>query len=102
VNSQTRHPFGIANSLDCLTLRVLRGPYTQAELSKVLELNTSNIQKWEAGEVSPSMGNLRALLSHYNDWTGKLAGPALDILRLKSATRRPPPTSTNRRKEGRP
>lgn len=91
MESRTRHPFGIANSLDCLTIRVLRGPYTQAELAKVLEIDISNIQKWEKGEVSPSMGNLRALLTHYNDWTSKLAGPALDILRLKSPRKRDTP-----------
>jgi len=80
VRTTTRHPFGTGKALAAKDFRLLRGPYTQTELAEKLGLRLPSIQQWENGEFAPSMGNLRALLKHYNDWTSDLAGPALDLI----------------------
>ena len=80
MRTTTRHPFGTDNPLTRKEVRLLRGPYTQGELAKELDLGVTAIQEWELGTFHPSMGNLRALLKHYNTWTSDLAGPALDFV----------------------
>ena len=80
MRNTTRHPFGTRKSLSAKDLRLLRGPYTQAELAQKLEIGVRSLQKWEDGQCAPAMPQLRDLLKHYNDWTSDLAGPALDLI----------------------
>jgi len=80
VRTTTKHPFGPDNPLNTKEVRLLRGPYTQTELAIIVGVSQNQVNDWEHGACRPSMGNLRALLTHYNDWTSTLAGPALDFV----------------------
>jgi transcriptional regulator with XRE-family HTH domain len=80
VRTTTKHPFGTDNPLKTKEARLLRGPYTQTELSTLLCVSVNQINDWEHGACHPTMSNLRALLKHYNTWTADLAGPALDFV----------------------
>lgn len=76
----TKQMTGIAKCLETKTLRMLRGPYSQAELALRLQVSQNAITDYESGRFSPRMRVLRGLLVHYNEWTAKLAGPALDLI----------------------
>ena len=88
MRTTTRHPFGPDNPLNPGEVRLLRGPYTLAELSQILNVRLTSIQLWEKGTNHPTMGNLRDLLKHYNNWTSELAGPALDLVLPQRPKRR--------------
>lgn len=78
--ASTKHPFGTAKRPIPNVLRMLRGPYTIAELAQVLDIAGNSIQEWEQGTFQPAMGNLRSLILHYNRWMHEFAGPGLDLV----------------------
>jgi DNA-binding XRE family transcriptional regulator len=95
-NADAKHLFGILNCPNPLIFKCLRGPYTQAELAKALEIREQNVREWESGRGKPAPGHMRALLAHFRDWTRELQWPAMEILIAAS-------TGTRRTKtEGKP
>lgn len=52
--------------------RVLRGPYSQEELARKLEVYPDSIARWEARLSDPEPANLRHLVEHYRAWTKKM------------------------------
>lgn len=78
--ADARHLFGVLNSASTLTFKLLRGPFSQAELSDTLHVRETNIREWESGRAKPTPAHLRDLLMHFRDWTRELGWPGLDIL----------------------
>jgi predicted transcriptional regulator len=72
--------FGCLNYPKPMDLRHMRGPYSQSELAKIILTNQAAITEWEAGRTQPTPGHLRDILTHYLDWTKRLALPTWDIL----------------------
>ncbi len=60
--------------------RLLRGPYTQRELSDTLQVDGGTIAAWEAGACRPRLPHLRQLLDHYLTWARRLKKDPLGLL----------------------
>jgi transcriptional regulator with XRE-family HTH domain len=101
MSRNTKHLYGILQKPKIEHLRLMRGPYSQAELATILSLNVSATQSWESGNSSPSPANLRALLGHYVAWTNKLGWPSLDLL-LDADQPAPIPRHAERRPQAAP
>lgn len=76
---------------------LLRGPYSQRELSLVLHVKQQSISDWEAGLARPMARQFRGLLLHFLDWyetqrieyTAAIALTLLPIKKPLTPPRRP-------------
>lgn len=91
-------------------VQVLRGPYSQRELSLILSVKQQQLSDWERGRTRPNPTHLRALLRHSKTWRtdDKLDHVLADALNLAglgkyltgrsrtgiSTTKPPPPAPT--------
>ena len=59
---------------------IMRGPFSQTELSEKLEIAASSINDWEQGRTFPQPRHVRALIAHAAEWAPLLGVKLLDIL----------------------
>jgi transcriptional regulator with XRE-family HTH domain len=73
---------------------LLRGPYSQTELSEVLHVKQQSISDWEKGLGIPTPRHYRGLLAHFYAWyvTDHIEEAA--TLALKLLTPKKPLTTT--------
>lgn len=57
-----------AQRLAKYTLRELRGPYSQVECAKSIDIAPTTLQAWDDGKAQPNPESLRKLLDHYIRW----------------------------------
>lgn len=93
-----QHLFGILAGLSNHPVRLLRGPFSQHELSRILKVRPARIAEWENDSTYPHPRTLRALLIHAHSWTAEYHIPFADFLEalaIAGSTRdrrkRPPP-----------
>ncbi len=67
--------------------RVLRGPYSQGELARILGTEQQQVAEWEGRRVEPGPRNIRLLFEHYNAWTTRLGVDPLGLFKNRKRPR---------------
>jgi len=75
---------------------LLRGPYSQKELSDVLHVKQQTVSDWEKHGITPSPRHYRGLLTHFYGWyvtdhIEAAAALATKLLPRKKPLTTPPP-----------
>jgi len=80
MNPLAKQVYGMLEGQENQIFRVLRGPYSQAELAKILQTHQDVVLKWERGHAAPQADHVRGLLKHAHTWTAEIGLRLVDLL----------------------
>lgn len=69
----------------CNYVKTLRGPYSQAELAGILEVDASAVDNWEHGRSRPQPRMIRRMLEHYQRWAVQMQLPIAANMAMRAA-----------------
>lgn len=87
MNTLAKQVYGMLEGKEKQIFRVLRGPFSQAELASILDTHADCVLKWERGHTTPQADHVRGLLKHAHTWTAEIGLKLIDLLAEYDARR---------------